>query len=312
MTATSQPLLEATGLERRFGNRPAVRGVDLAVRRGEVVGLLGPNGAGKSTTLDLLCGVLAPSAGRIRLDGVDLLDEPVSARARLGYLPEAAPVDPTARVGDFLHWAARLRRVPRSWRHTLVERAIERCALGEVRRRVIRNLSQGFRQRVGIAQAIVHEPALIVLDEPTVGLDPRQLHGVRDLIDTLRPDHGILFSSHILAEVQAVSDRVTILHHGRAVYSGAVSGADDHPPRYLLRFAAPPPAAELAGLPGVRRVDAGPARSLLLTLETEDALDGITARAAEAQWGLRELSRDRLALERVFLDLTQSEEEETP
>ncbi|WP_290649331.1 ABC transporter ATP-binding protein [Aquisalimonas sp.] len=304
-------LLEAYGLERYFGNRVALAGLDLTLARGEVLGLLGLNGAGKTTTLQMLCGVLAPSGGSIRVAGVDLLDAPRAAKQHLGYLPEVPPLQPDAQVGDYLRWAAQLRRVPRQARAAAVGRAIERCALTDVAGRVIRNLSKGYQQRVGIAQAIVHDPALIVLDEPTVGLDPRQVQGIRALIRNLRQGHGVIFSSHILAEVQAVSDRVTILHEGRELYSGAAVGEDDGELRYRARFASPPAPDVVSAMDGVRSAQAAPAGGILLELSDEAALDRLVAASAARGWQLRELGKERRTLEQVFLDLTQAAGEET-
>lgn len=305
----SDVLLTARGLERRFGPRTAVAGVDLCLARGEVLGLLGLNGAGKTTTLQMLCGVLAPSAGSISIAGHDLLDAPRQAKQALGYLPEAPPLQPDARVRDYLAWAARLRRVPRGHVPAAVERVLARCSLDDAAHRVIRNLSKGYQQRVGIAQAIVHEPPLIVLDEPTVGLDPRQVQGIRELIADLRRDHGIIFSSHILAEVQAVSGRVIILHHGRAIYSGAVDDAAGSEPRYLARFTQTPAPEVVGAIEGVRSVEAAPGGGLLLEIASDQALDGLLAEAVHRGWGLRELGRERRTLEQVFLDLTESAEE---
>ena len=305
----SDILLKARGLERRFGPRTAVAGVDLGLCRGEVLGLLGLNGAGKTTTLQMLCGVLAPTAGSIVVAGHDLLDSPRSAKACLGYLPELPPLQADARVRDYLAWTARLRRLPRARIAGAVERVLARCALESVADRVIRNLSKGYQQRAGIAQAIVHEPALIVLDEPTVGLDPRQVQGIRELIADLRQEHGIIFSSHILAEVQAVSDRVTILHHGRAIYSGAATETGGGQPRYLARFQATPDQQVLAAVDGVLSVEAAPVGGVLLELAGEEVLDRVLAESVRQGWGLRELGRERRTLEQVFLDLTEAAEE---
>lgn len=305
----SDTLLKARGLERRFGSRTAVAGVDLDLCRGEVLGLLGLNGAGKTTTLQMLCGVLAPTTGGVHVAGHDLLEAARSAKACLGYLPELPPLQADSRVRDYLAWTARLRRVPRAQIAGAVDRVLARCALESVAHRVIRNLSKGYQQRVGIAQAIVHEPALIVLDEPTVGLDPRQVQGIRELIADLRHQHGIIFSSHILAEVQAVSDRVTILHHGRAIYSGAATEAAGSQPRYLARFEATPDRQLLAAVDGVLSVAAAPGGGVLLALTGEAVLDRVVAESVRQGWGLRELGRERRTLEQVFLDLTEAAEE---
>lgn len=300
-------LLDATGLGRLFGERRAVRDVNLQVRRGEVLGLLGLNGAGKTTTVRMLCGTLAPSEGRILIDGLDLLEQPVQARARLGYLPEIPPVHPDTTVQEFLQYAAMVRRLPRGHWAAAVDRALQRCDLGGVRGRLIRNLSKGFRQRVGIAQAIVHEPALIVLDEPTAGLDPRQVSGIRELIRELRRDHAVVFSSHILPEVQSLCDRVTILHHGRQVYSGRPQGQGAQN-RVRMRFRIAPSPALLAAVPGVEAVEQAGEQGIVLTLALDAALDAILRQAVERGWGVLELAPVRPTLEQIFLDLTTGEE----
>ncbi|MDN3516830.1 ABC transporter ATP-binding protein [Aquisalimonas lutea] len=307
---TAEVLLETTGLARAFGPHAAVRGIDLRVGRGECLALLGLNGAGKTTTLEMLCGVLAPGAGTIRVAGHDLLAEPRAARQCLGYLPETPPLQPDARVIDYLHWAAVVRRIPRSRRRHLVERTLERCCLGGVRRRVIRNLSRGYQQRLGIAQAIVHQPPLVVLDEPTVGLDPRQVQGVRALIGDLRRDHGVILSTHVLADVEAACDRVAILHDGRIIHEQAVAPAADGDRRYRLRFDRPPRPDAVQALDGVLAAEAEGEQSLRVVVRDEAALDGIVAQAAHGGWRLRELAREVRTLEQVFLACTAPRPEE--
>ena len=215
--------LEAQGLTRRYGDHTAVDGINLSLKRGEVLGFLGPNGAGKSTTMQMLTGNLAPTAGEVHVCGIDLIDRPVDAKARIGYLPEAPPLYREQQVEEFLQFVARLHRVPRAARAGAVQRAIERCGLGDVRRKLIGTLSKGYQQRVGIAQAIVHEPDVIVLDEPTVGLDPNQIRDIRRLIRELGNAHSVILSTHILPEVEAICDNVSIMHRGRFVFSGSLA-----------------------------------------------------------------------------------------
>lgn len=208
------PFLELTDLTRRLAGREVVRGLNLVLARGEVLGLLGVNGAGKSTTLRMIAGVLAPTSGRVRIDGADLYDDPAIARRRIGYLPERAPLHAELTVEEYLRFCARLRGLARHEASAAVTREIERCDLGDVRRRLIGQLSKGYQQRVGIAQALVHAPPLIVLDEPASGLDPVQAIRMRELVRSLRADHAVLLSTHLLAEVEAGCDRLAILHRG--------------------------------------------------------------------------------------------------
>ena len=224
MRPTGDPLLEVRGLTRR--RDPARRGgvathsvrdVSFSLGRGERVGLLGLNGAGKSTTLDMLAGCLVPDAGDVRVGGHDLADAPLEARALLGYLPDRPPVVDDMRVDAYLALAARLRRVPRARARAAADAAIDECALGEVRRQRIGTLSKGYRQRVGIAQAIVHRPALVLLDEPGSGLDPRQSEALRALVRRLGEGAAVIFSTHLLAEVRETCDRILVMHRGTLV-----------------------------------------------------------------------------------------------
>ncbi|WGZ95341.1 MAG: ABC transporter ATP-binding protein [Candidatus Thiothrix putei] len=219
-------LISALGLSRYYGERCVVNNVDVVLRKGEVLGLLGPNGAGKSTTMQMLTGNLSPSEGEIQINGIDLLDEPIKAKRQMGYLPEQPPVYRDLTVSEYLHYCARLRHIPKVECRRVVAYASERCGLQAVSKRLIGNLSKGFRQRVGIAQAILHNPAVVILDEPTVGLDPIQIREIRRLIRELGQDHGIILSTHILPEVQAVCDRVQILNQGKTVFNGTLDGVE--------------------------------------------------------------------------------------
>lgn len=226
MTDNQDVLVAATGLSRYYSEHCAVDRLDVQLHKGEVLGLLGPNGAGKSTTMQMLTGNLAPTAGEIRIRGIDLLDEPRKAKQQIGYLPEQPPVYRDLTVGEYLYYCARLRNVPAAQRKDAVERGSERCGLKDVGKRLIGNLSKGYRQRVGIAQAILHNPAVVILDEPTVGLDPIQIREIRRLIRELGQEHGIILSTHILPEVQAVCDRVQILNRGKTVFNDTLQGVE--------------------------------------------------------------------------------------
>ena len=209
-------MIRVEGLTKRYGDLVAVRDVSFEVAEGEVVGFLGPNGAGKTTAMRVLTGFMAPSAGRVEIAGRDLALDPLAARRAAGYLPELPPLYPEMRVEDYVGYVAKLNDVPRRRRAEQVERALEACGLLEVRRRVVRTLSKGFRQRVGLAQAIVHEPEVLVLDEPTSGLDPLQIAEIRDLIRRLAAEQGrtVVLSTHLLAEVEAICRRVLIVAYG--------------------------------------------------------------------------------------------------
>ena len=211
--------LSAHGLTRLFGKHSAVHEVSLQLHHGEVLALLGHNGAGKSTTLQMLTGILQPHAGRIEICGFDPMRQPEQARACIGFLPETPPLYRDMRVDDYLAFAARLHRMPRDRIPSALEETMRRCGLLADRHKIIGTLSKGYQQRVGIAQAIVHNPEIIILDEPTVGLDPVQIREIRTLIRELGDAHSVILSTHLLGEVESICDRVEIMHHGRLIYS---------------------------------------------------------------------------------------------
>ena len=216
--------LSAQNLTRRYGEVVAVHQFNLQLRRGEVLGLLGPNGAGKSTTLRMLTGNLAPSSGGVEICGIDLLDKPQKAKAHVGFLPEIPPLYSDMTVDEYLLLAARLHRVPREALTTALENVKQRCGLEQRSKHLIGTLSKGYQQRVGIAQAIIHNPDVIILDEPTVGLDPNQMREIRQLIRELGTASSVILSTHILPEVENVCDRVQIMHQGGIVFDQPMIG----------------------------------------------------------------------------------------
>ena len=222
-------MIEAQGITKRYGDFVAVDGVSFEAGAGEVVGFLGPNGAGKTTTMRILTGFLPATDGTAKIAGHDIFLEPLDARRAIGYLPESPPVYPEMDVRGYLDFVAKLKDVPRGERRDAVDRAMERCGLAEVHRRVIGALSKGFRQRVGLAQAIVHDPQVLILDEPTVGLDPIQIREIRSLIGEISESregekgHTVVLSTHILAEVEAICQRVVLINRGRKVLDGTIA-----------------------------------------------------------------------------------------
>ena len=220
-------MIEAKGLAKRYGDLVAVADVSFKVEPGEVVGFLGPNGAGKTTTMRILTGFLPPTDGSAVIDGHDIFSDPLAARRAIGYLPETPPVYPEMSVEGYLRYVAKLKDVRRAERNAAVDRALERCGLTDVRRRLIGALSKGYRQRVGLAQAIVHDPPVMIFDEPTVGLDPIQIREIRTLIRELASAREgrartVILSTHILPEVEAICRRVIIMHHGRKALDASV------------------------------------------------------------------------------------------
>ena len=211
-------MIEVEGLTKRYGDVVAVDGVSFSIQRGEVVGFLGPNGAGKTTTMRMLTGFVPPSDGTASIAGHDIFADAMGARRSIGYLPESPPLYPEMRVCDYVEYVAAIKDLPRRARREAVDRALERCGLTEVRKRVISTLSKGFRQRVGLAQAVVHDPPVLILDEPTVGLDPIQINEIRALIADLASgdaQHTVVLSSHFLADVSATCNRIIMINEGR-------------------------------------------------------------------------------------------------
>ncbi len=304
-------LVEVENLYRYYGDRCAVHDVSFTLERGDVLGFLGPNGAGKSTTMQVVAGSLAPSDGNIRVAGVDLLEQPLAAKAALGYLPENPPLYRELSVDEYLFYCARLHRIPRPQAQAAVERVKQRCGLGAAGRRLIGNLSKGFQQRVGIAQAIIHSPKVVILDEPTVGLDPIQIREIRALIRELGEEHAVILSTHILPEVQTVCNRVQIIHQGRLVFADTVHRLVEHQEitGLVLNLVHPPHAEALASLPGVIQIEPMGATRYRLRLEPDsDPTTEIAAYVVNAGWGLRELIPERRSLEQVFVELTAGEE----
>ena len=284
--------------------------LDLQLQRGEVLGLLGVNGAGKSTTLRMLAGMLAPSSGQVRLMGHDLYAEPGRARRDIGYLAEEPPLHGELTVTEYLVFCARLHGLRGSALTAAVERAIERCDLGAMRRRLASLLSKGYRQRLGIAQAIVHEPALIVLDEPASGLDPVQAVRLRELIAGLRSNHAVVLSTHLLSDVLACCDRVAILHRGRLRYSGALHGlqAGSALRVTLTRPCQPEDLEALACVKSVQRLPTDHSWHIHLHADADAA--GLARTLIAHGFDFSELSAEGSALERSFLRIAT--EDDTP
>ncbi len=304
--------VSAQGLSRNFGAHTAVAGLSLELKRGEILGFLGPNGAGKTTTMQMLTGNLAPSHGSISICGIDLFEAPTAAKARIGYLPETPPLYRELTVREYVDLAARLHRVPKDTRAMAVSDALAGCGLTDVAKKLIGTLSKGYQQRVGIAQAIVHRPDVVILDEPTVGLDPNQIREIRNLIRELGRDCSVILSTHILPEVESVCDRVQILHHGATVFNDTIAALNQFQGgrTILLGLKRPPAAAELSAIQGVARVEpAGDGIFRVTFADDTDPTDELVRRAVEKAWGLHQLTPAQASLEDVFSSLTRKEEQ---
>jgi len=303
-------LINVEKLTRYYGHHRAVDTISFDLAQGEVLGFLGPNGAGKSTTMQMISGNLAPTAGRISINGIDLLDQPRWAKAEIGYLPERPPLYPDLTVDEFLAYCARLHRVRKGQCTRAINRARARCGLQHVGRRLIGNLSKGYQQRIGIAQAILHNPAIVILDEPTAGLDPNQIRDIRALIRELGESHGIILSTHILPEVQAICSRVQILHRGRLVFSESMTTLRQQlsGQTLILETAHPMERPLVEQIPAVEHVDwTGPQRARLY-FQADNPAGEVAAVVIRKGWGLVELALERQTLEQVFVDLTCSED----
>jgi len=301
------PLLVAHGLSRRYGQHQALWALDLELRPGQVLGLLGPNGAGKSTTLELLSGNLQPHTGSIRINGFDMALDPLTARRQLGYLPDSPPLYPELRVDEYLGMVATLQGLGRQARREALTRVKRQCHLEDVGRQLISHLSRGYQQRVGLAQALIHQPRLLILDEPTVGLDPIQVREIRALIRSLAEQCSIILSTHILPEVQALCSHVTVLKRGRVVYNGALSefsGNTGHAWQLVLRR--PPERRALETLPGISQVGAQGNGHFILQGE-EAAIQGLVRASVEGDWGLVELHPRGATLEDLFMQVTEAQ-----
>jgi gliding motility-associated transport system ATP-binding protein len=306
---SNQELIRIDHLHRDYGQIRAVDDVSFELARGEVLGFLGPNGAGKSTTMQMITGNLAPSAGEIRICGIDLLDQAKRAKSEIGYLPEQPPVYRELTVDEYLTYCARLNRIARREIARAVATAKERCGLGDTGPRLIGNLSKGYQQRVGIAQAIIHNPAVVILDEPTVGLDPIQIREIRGLIRELGEAHGIILSTHILPEVQATCNRVQIIHHGKLVFSDSTRGLEQqlNATSLLAAFRSDPDTSALQQLPGVTAVEVLESGRVRLHYSDSDPAEALVEMAASRRWRLHELVPERRTLEQIFIELTCSD-----
>ena len=309
-------MIDVENLTKTYSGFRAVQDISFHVDKGEIVGFLGPNGAGKSTTMKVLAGYLPPTDGKISIAGFDVVNDSLEVRKRIGYMPENVPLYTDMRVNEFLRFRAELKKVPRRNIKDRVESVKELCSLKDVEKKIIGTLSKGYRQRVGLADAMVHDPELLILDEPTIGLDPNQIRAVRDLIKDLGKHHTILLSTHILSEVELTCNRVLVINRGKIEASDTpanltklVRGGGS----VLLEVRAPAAdvTAKLEALAQVDDVETAPAADEGWTMAKVFAKPGVDLReevfnvVRQNNWSLRELSRVRATLEEAFVELTQ-------
>src|SRR5438034_6361173 len=312
-------MIKVTELTKKYARNVAVDHISFEVQKGEIIGFLGPNGAGKTTTMRMLTCFLPPSAGSATVAGFDVLEQPLEVKKRIGYLPETPPLYPDMEVGEYLTFVGKLKGLATSDVPKRVDEVCDRCAITDVKSKLIGKLSKGYRQRVGLAQAILHNPDVLILDEPTSGLDPKQIIETRELIKELAGDHTIILSTHILPEVSQTCQRVVIINKGRVV---AVDTPDNLTARlrgsetmYLQIDAhGADVAAALGRVAGVRRVVESDHRQGMVGYEVEserghDVRRDLARAVVTSGWGLLELRPMRMSLEEIFLSLTT---EETP
>jgi ABC-2 type transport system ATP-binding protein len=307
-------MLEVRDVEKRFGAVEAVRGVSFTVREGEIVGFLGPNGAGKTTTMRILAGIFPPTTGEVRIGGHDPLREPLACRRLVGYFPEYAPTYPELTVTGYLDFVARLKRIARAERRDAVHAVLEGCGLTHMARRRIGTLSKGYRQRVGLAQALCGDPPILVLDEPTIGLDPGQVVEIRELVAGLRGARTVLFSSHILSEVETLCERVVVIARGRIVGEGSAADLQSRlgaRQRIVLRVDAPGAAVAdaLAALEAAPHVVID-GEAIVVESGAGVPLARLVSEAMQRRgWIILELRQQTLDLEDIFLQLVGRGEE---
>jgi ABC-2 type transport system ATP-binding protein len=306
-------MIEVSGLTKLYGARTAINDLNFQIKAGEIVGFLGPNGAGKSTTMKILTGFMPASFGTAKIAGFDVFDSPIDVKRNVGYLPETPPVYLEMVVEDYLYYAARLHEVPKSKLKSAVDSAISRTGLTQVRKRIAGNLSKGYRQRVGIAQAIVHDPKVLILDEPTVGLDPVQIIEIRELIKSLAGQHTVILSSHILPEVTATCERIIVINKGQIVAQDNIERLTTRMRQGLLfnlqvKNLTDAGIQNLKKIPGVKGVTQEHGKLLIELVDGQAEMrDRIVEVAVQEKMGVLEFSAERLSLEEVFLQLTTQE-----
>lgn len=307
---STQITLNAHKLTRRLGRREVIRNVSLQLKRGEVLGLLGHNGAGKSTTMQLLSGVLIPHAGQIEICGHDLARDPVRAKASIGYLPETPPLYRDMRVDDYLTFAAKLHCLANNAIPAALTEAKQRCGLQDVGRKIISTLSKGYQQRVGIAQAIIHNPDVIILDEPTVGLDPAQIRDIRNLIRELGNSHSVILSTHLLSEVENICDRVEIMQRGQLIYGDTSVRMQSlgHQAGFVVTLQSPPDIKALYKVNGVVNVEQlSPTRFKILHSVDSNTAEELLSQSALQGWQAQQLTPIQGNLEDAFVHITQQD-----
>lgn len=314
-------MIEVSNLVKRYGNHTAVDHLSFKIEKGKIYGFLGPNGAGKSTTMNMITGYIASTEGKVVIDGHDILDDPKEARKCIGYLPEQPPLYFDMTVSEYMNFAADLKKIPKDKRDSMIEEVMDLVKISDMRNRLIKNLSKGYRQRVGLAQAVLGYPEVIILDEPTVGLDPKQIIEIRDLIKGLKEKHTVILSSHILSEVSAVCDVVMIISHGKLVASDTPEnlsrlavGADNL--QLVVKGSKIQIEESLKSIEEIEELKISENREnnlwdvTVTASEGNDVREKVFYKLAEERCPIMEMKSNRASLEDVFLELTENEKED--
>ncbi len=302
------PIVKVENLSHRYNIQWAIRDINFEITRNGVYGLLGSNGAGKSTTMNIMCGVLKPTEGNVYINDISLQDHPIAAKSQIGFLPQQAPLYMDMTVNEYLTHCARMRHIPPKNISEAVRRVMTYCDITHFEKRVIRNLSGGYQQRVGIAQAIVHNPSVVIFDEPTNGLDPNQIIEVRHLIQEIARDKTVILSTHILREVQSICNYIYMIEQGTLVFSGTIEKFYNYiePNSLIISLISAPPMEELRTIPGVTSVEEiGGTRYRLRFSERQDITTRIAETSVARGWRLNELRLEKSSLDSIFAELSR-------
>ena len=304
-----QSILKVENLSHRYSVQWAIRDINFEITQNGVYGLLGSNGAGKSTTMNIICGVLKQTEGNVFIKGIDMRDNPVEAKRHIGFLPQKPPLHTDLTVEEYLTYCARLRQIARAEEGKVVDEVLARCGISHFRKRLIHNLSGGYQQRVGIAQAIIHRPDFVVLDEPTNGLDPNQILEIRHLIKAIAEECTVVLSTHILSEVQATCNYIRVIGQGTLVFSGTVDEFDNYilPNTVFATLVAAPPIEELKQLPGVVDVDelGGSNYRLRFSDSPQEMIERVVQTSVAKDWRLTEVRLEKSSLDDIFAELSK-------
>lgn len=302
------PIIKVENLSHRYTSQWAIRDINIVIDKPGIYGLLGSNGAGKSTTMNIICGAIKQSDGQIFIKGIDTIKDPVNAKKHIGYLPQKAPLYVDLTVEEFLTYAVRMHHIPSSQEKQLVDEALKKCSITHFRKRLIRNLSGGYQQRVGIAQAIIHNPDIVVLDEPTNGLDPNQILDIRELIRSIAKDKVVLLSTHILREIEALCSYIYMVDQGTMVFSGSTEAFDNYivPTSLTVVLASSPTVEEIMTIKGVREVEelGGSNYRLFFDGGTEIAHE-IVKVSVDRGWRLNDIKLEKSSFDSIFAELSK-------